>query len=98
MNRTELDALHGRMTAGEINKAWMERRIGWAKVSAELAAKDATEFDAWSSHGERWVNVYWCIARKDWVHWGDTGFDSGGVVSVDARLSHWMPLPEPPPC
>jgi hypothetical protein len=62
----------------------------------ESAPKDGSEFDAWSAHGERWTNVWWSKQRGDWVHWGDTGFDSNGEVRVDARLTHWMPPPPPP--
>lgn len=66
----------------------------WQPIGS--APRDGKEFDAWSAHGERWTNVWWDKSRGYFAHWGDTGFDSNGVVPVDAELTHWMPLPQPP--
>ena len=60
----------------------------------ETAPKDGMNFDACDIYGERTTNVSW--RNGDWRHWWIDNFGSMGYVRVEHRLTHWMPIPEPP--
>lgn len=51
------------------------------------APKDGSYFDAWGAKSGRLANVRWNFTN---------GWFFCGKHPVDEKLTHWMPLPEPP--
>lgn len=64
----------------------------------ETAPKDGTKFDAWADGGYRITGVFWNGTSYS-VAWWNREYEidcTSPLASYDA-LTHWMPLPAPPP-
>lgn len=56
----------------------------------DTAPKDGSEFLAWAESGEDYWVARWDHDQADWV-------ERGEGMTLHWRLSHWQPLPAPPP-
>ena len=66
----------------------------WKDIST--APKDGTNIDVWCKEEGRITNAYW---RNDrWTHWSMNGFEMMDHVKLDYAPSHWMHIPDDPPC
>lgn len=69
-------------------------RMSWQPI--ETAPKDGTEIDLWSPVIGRLENAKWGVKRQAWMDWGVDGFGGVGWCAVGYKVTHWMPLPNPP--
>lgn len=63
----------------------------------ETAPKDGTRIDVWAywAEGDNWsrsADAYWSVEDQDWMldRW------LAGQYVTPPKITHWMPLPEPP--
>lgn len=60
----------------------------------ETAPKDGTKIDVWCPGYGRIADARFVEGR--WREWGINECDQMTWVQIGDRITHWMPLPEPP--
>ena len=80
ISRISYDSLLKRAEAAEAKVAELEAAARWIPVTEKLPEKDGTY-------------IGWC--GKENFYAGFT-FSQCWTISIDKRITHWMPLPKPP--
>lgn len=68
--------------------------MSWRPFST-APTEPGSRADLWI-RGERYTD---CVLHphRGWTHWCNDGYDGRSLVRVPSPITHWMPVPDPPP-